>query len=359
MSEHSPETHLLDLSFSVSNTNAASFSAIFYFSSHSPASDSHLKSVCLALGTRFSVSVVSISRPYGQSWVSRDWTTFAVSVYRGLSNDFSLSGVDVRSLPKDSAAMSDSVTFALSLYLGANGFFSLSVIHNGSLAENTGMNWLSTSFSVSMYLKASHSSSLSVVGISRFSENSGMRCESRSFSESISLRGSRSFSLSVIDMNRLSRSCNLIEISVTLANSAIRPKNEVLASRSAVVIQTSLGAWGSGLGSSIWHVTLLAETGSASSAGQALALGIGLGVGLLSLILFVVGSIVWFSTRRKVVILDFTEPSEFATDFIDEDDPWDEDVRMVSGENVLASEPIIMDVPFTEPAMMEESLWVN
>jgi hypothetical protein len=239
------------------------------------------------------------------------------------------------------------------------GFFSLSLHNVTRLHENTGMNWESTSFSESVCLTATHSFSLSVIGISRLSELSGMNSDSPGFSKSICRGASRSFSLSVVSISLLSGSYDLIEVLVTLAHSRILPSIKFQASRSGTIIQISPDASGSGLRSSTWNTTLLGKTDSASSGSRALALGTGLGVGLLSLILSVIGFIFWFSTRRKPAVLDFTEPVEFATTIDDDDDPWSEDARMVSGENVLASEPVMMDIPFTEPAMMEESLWVN
>jgi hypothetical protein len=154
------------------------------------------------------------------------------------------------------------------------------------------------------------------------------------FLELVSLTASRLFSLSAV-----------------LMNSPILPGLEVLSSRFSLTIAFSrLG--------SIEKMSSSDDGDSGSSGSISLVLGAGLGAGLLVLVLVVSGLIFWFATRGRAAPFDVSETGEFAMSPTDSRAPWDENVEMMSAENALASEGIIVDVPFPALNVMEEGLWL-
>jgi hypothetical protein len=274
--------------------------------------------------------IFSISRAMDVSLQSRASEGLLRSIYHELSQAFCLSGIDSN---EGSASFSVSANSRVTHVLDLSAGVAVTKIFSVSRAMY-----------VSLQSRASE-------GLLRL----------------VYLRKSHAFSLSGIEASRFCWHHDLIEVSVTRANSSVLPHPDVLPSLSSLLIQITHHE--SGWMSSSWmgRSSLHADADGASRGFGSVGVVTGLAVALLFLVMLVSVLIFWFATGRRTAT-DVTDAAEFAIDGddslgppdpMDHDDYWAENLGLASAVNALGSGTLGADIPFTEPGMMEEGLWMR
>jgi hypothetical protein len=249
--------------------------------------------------------------------------------------------------------------FYATVYGEKTDVFSLSRNGVSGLFGNAGMDreylGRSTVLSVSelvtaAYLGQTQISSLSGISISVLFVNTGVVKDY--------LGPSAIVSHSAVTVSGLYGRSDLVEISMGFIHSSVVAKISELSSGSSMTIRVGVDDSRSNVLVSVGDADFPANADSASGASTSAALGVGLGLGLLVLILVMSGVLFWFFTRRRDET-DVTQQDELAADSSDLPDAWAEHMILASGENALASEGQIVDVPFMDAGIMEEGLWIS
>jgi hypothetical protein len=308
VSSQSAMTHLLDLSREIAGSRPASSSGTCSFSSHA--------------------SVVHYS---------------CVSVHTGFSAVLSLSGVEITSLNWKEASNEFPTTLAASANCWQTYLPILSFNVSGALKFSL-QSRVSRHFSTSVYLKASAVLSLSGVCMSRLPENSDLLKVLTAPENSIVLR----------------------EIELTPSLSADLDKSLILSGiEGPPSFSTSNGQNSFDEPGSTGHVSLPADANSAPSMSHSWVLGTALAVGLLLLLLLVSALLLWYHTQHPDRSTDVTDAAEFATDqtdlpeLPDTPDGWVEYLHLATDLNALETDATVTDIPFIEPEMLEEGLWLS
>jgi hypothetical protein len=204
-------------------------------------------------------------------------------------------------------------------------------------------------FSASVYIGVSAVFSFSRVCMSRLPENSDLLKDVTAPEDSIVLPE--------VELTEL--------LSARVEKSLILSGIEVLTRFSTSNSQNSFGEPGSSLPSSIGHESLPADANSAPGMSHSWALGTALAVGLLLLLLLVSAVLLWYHTQHRDRSTDVTDAAEFAMDQADlpeapdGPDGWVEYLHLATALNALEADATVTDIPFIEPEMLEEGLWLS
>jgi hypothetical protein len=330
----------MDLSLEATGSRPASISGAFDFLLQYGVSDRVMASVDMRFSTSFSLSEVDVTWLNGNGAISASYLE---------TNLLEPSGEASATAPASSSRVLDfslpscvSSRMIASEHLGLGIDFAVSGLYGAVLAASL---QLAVTYLMDLSFEVAGSRSAS---ISRRFDFSFPSSASSRFIASVDMRFSTGFSLSGVNVTWLNGNeaisasylaTNLLELSVEVTFSALNNESRLDEPGSS-----------------------LPDGDSASATSNALALGVGLGMGLILLLSLVSGGIFWFGGQRGTQSTDVTESSEFAMDQTDPADRprgYGDGLHLASGENALASEVVDMGIPFTDPEMLEEGLWVG